>query len=191
MRRSLGAGGPHPFETLDFILFLFSPTRWSADATFLIKRKWPKIDRGRGGPRRRTISFALRAAEIEIPPGGQGGTWGDWSPREGRLAPKGRAFRRRPSAPGGSGLARHWFHGRFQASALPLVKLWAVLRSEGLPEGPGSLGGQGPAATDVSSVEGKKSLCAAQLGIQKAFSHTLPRGAGSAQIPPRTAGGLG
>ena len=37
------------------------------------------------------ISFALRAAEIEIPPGGQGGTWGDWSPREGRLAPKGRA----------------------------------------------------------------------------------------------------
>ena len=24
-----------------------------------------------------------------IPPGGQGGTWGDWSPREGRLAPKG------------------------------------------------------------------------------------------------------
>ena len=24
-----------------------------------------------------------------IPPGGQGGTWGDWSPREGRPAPKG------------------------------------------------------------------------------------------------------
>ena len=40
---------------------------------------------------------------------------------------------------GGSGLARHWFHGRFQASALPLVRLWAVLRSERLPEGPGSL----------------------------------------------------
>ena len=84
-----------------------------------------------------------------IPPGGQGGTWGDWSPREGRLAPKGRAFRRRPSALGGSGLARHWFHGRFQASALPLVKPWAVLRSAGLPEGPGSLGGQGPAAMSV------------------------------------------
>ena len=74
-----------------------------------------------------------------ISPGGQGGTWGDWSPREGRLAPKGRAFRRRPSAPGGSGLARHWFHGRFQASALPLVKLWAVLRGARHPEGPGSL----------------------------------------------------
>ena len=27
-------------------------------------------------------------AQID-PPGGQGGTWGDWSPREGRLAPKG------------------------------------------------------------------------------------------------------
>ena len=36
-------------------------------------------------------------------------------------------------------MARHWFHGRFQASALPLVKLWAVLRSARLPEGPGSL----------------------------------------------------
>ena len=58
---------------------------------------------------------------------------------------------------GGSGLARHWFHGRFQASALPL-------------------GGLGPVATDVSSVARKERLCAAQLGIQKAFSHTLPRG---------------
>ena len=37
-------------------------------------------------------------------------------------------------------MARHWFHGRFQASALPLVKLWAVLRSERLPEGPGRPG---------------------------------------------------
>ena len=36
-------------------------------------------------------------------------------------------------------MARHWFHGRLQASALPLVKLWAVLRSAGLLEGPGSL----------------------------------------------------
>ena len=50
---------------------------------------------------------------------------------------------------GGSGLARHWFHGRFQAFALPLVKLWAVLRIARLPEGPGSLGGQGPAAMSV------------------------------------------
>ena len=92
---------------------------------------------------------------------------------------------------GGSGLARHWFHGRFQASALPLVKLWAVLRSARLPEGPGSLGGLGPAANDVSSVARKERSCAAQLGIQKVFSHTLPRGETSAQIPPRTAGGLG
>ena len=67
-------------------------------ATFLIKRKWPKIDQG-----------------------------GPWTPL------------RRQAVQGGSGLARHWFHGRFQASALPLVKLWAVLRSAGLPEGPGSL----------------------------------------------------
>ena len=98
---------------------------------------------------------------------------------------------RRQAVQGGSGLARHWFHGRFQASALPLVKLRAVLRSERLPEGPGSLGGLGPAANDVSSVARKESLCAAQLGIQKAFSHTLTRGETSAQIPPRTAGGLG
>ena len=49
-------------------------------------------------------------------------------------------------------MARHWFHGRFQAFALPLVKLWAVLRSVRLPEGPGSLGGLGPAAMSVRSV---------------------------------------
>ena len=36
-------------------------------------------------------------------------------------------------------MARHWFRGRFQASALPLVEPWAVLRSARLPEGPGSL----------------------------------------------------
>ena len=36
-------------------------------------------------------------------------------------------------------MARHWFRGRFQASALPLVGPWTVLRSERLPEGPGSL----------------------------------------------------
>ena len=46
-------------------------------------------------------------------------------------------------------MARHWFHGRFQAFALPLVKLWAVLRIARLPEGPGSLGGLGPAAVSV------------------------------------------
>ena len=71
---------------------------WPEVATFLIKRKWPKIDRG--GPR---------------PP------------------------LRRQAVQGGSGLARHWFNGRFQAFALPLVELWAVLRSAGLLEGPGSL----------------------------------------------------
>ena len=86
---------------------------------------------GRGGPRWLAISFALRAAEIEIPPGGQGGTWGDWSPREGRPAPKGRAFRRRPSAPGGSGLARRLFRGRFQASAAPWLG-WLLPREAGL-----------------------------------------------------------
>ena len=73
-------------------------------------------------------------------------------------------------------MARHWFRGRFQASALPLIKLWAVLQGVGLPQGPGSLGGLGPAANDVSSVARKENLCAAQLGIQKAFSYTLPRG---------------
>ena len=72
-------------------------------ATFLIKRKWPKIDRG--GPR---------------PP------------------------QSRKEAEGGSGLARHWFHGRFQASALPLVKLWAVLRSDSHPAG-----GVGPACRSI------------------------------------------
>ena len=46
---------------------------------------------------------------------------------------------RRKGVQGGSGLARHWFRGRFQASALPLVKLWAVLRSGSPLEGPGSL----------------------------------------------------
>ena len=83
---------------------------------------------------------------------------------------------RRKEAEGGSGLARHSFRGRFQASALPLVRPWAVLRNARLPEGPGSLGGLGPAATDVSSVARKENLCAAQLGIQEAFSYTLPRG---------------
>ena len=71
---------------------------WPEVATFLIKRKWPKIDQG-----------------------------GPWTPL------------RRQAVQGGSGLARHWFHGRFQASALPLVKLWAVLQGVRLPEGPGSL----------------------------------------------------
>ena len=98
---------------------------------------------------------------------------------------------RRQAVQGGSGLARHWFHGRFQASALPLVRRWAVLRSVRLLEGPGSLGGLGPAANDVSSVARKESLCAVQLGIQKAFSPHPTQGVASAQIPPRTAGGLG
>ena len=42
VRRSLRAGGPHPLATLRFFLSLFSPPRQSGDATFLIKRKWPK-----------------------------------------------------------------------------------------------------------------------------------------------------
>ena len=120
VRRSLGAlRGPHLFETSRFFLFLICLNRRDAfclcqgqnflqtlarsgrnspDATFLIKRKWPKIDQG-----------------------------GPWTPL------------RRQAVQGGSGLARHWFHGRFQASALPLVMLWAVLRSVRLLKGPGSL----------------------------------------------------
>ena len=45
----MGAGGPHPAEMWCFFLFLFSPIRWSGDATFLAKRKWPKIGQ-RGFP---------------------------------------------------------------------------------------------------------------------------------------------
>ena len=41
-------------------------------------------------------------------------------------------------------MARHWFRGRFQASALPLVKLWAVLRSDSHPAG-----GVGPACRSI------------------------------------------
>ena len=50
----------------------------------------------------------------------------------------------RKEAEGGSGLARHWFSGRLQASALPLVKLWAVLRSDSHPAG-----GVGPACRSI------------------------------------------
>ena len=43
-----------------------------------------------GGPGR-PGGFAICSTPLRklISPGGQGGTWGDWSPREGRLAPKG------------------------------------------------------------------------------------------------------
>ena len=141
MRRSLRAEGPHPLflypcavgrlsffccagmlisAMLRYSLFFVPPeslgrflpcamgnicglrrsqaSAWPEVATFLIKRKWPKIDQG-----------------------------GPWTPL------------RRQAVQGGSGLARHWFRGRLQASALPLVRQMAVLRSAGLPEGPGSL----------------------------------------------------
>ena len=78
-------------------------------------------------------------------------------------------------------MARHWFHGRFQASALPLVKLWAVLRSAKLPEGPGSLARHW--------IRSGSRLPFGPLG--RLISCILPRGETSAQIPPRTAGGLG
>ena len=51
---------------------------------------------------------------------------------------------RRQAVQGGSGLARHWVHGRFQASALPLVGPWAVLRSDSHPAG-----GVGPACRSI------------------------------------------
>ena len=76
--------------------------------------------------------------------------------KSGRGAP--RAPVRGDSHPaGGVGPACRSIRGRIRAST-------------------GPLGGLGPAATDVSSVARKERLCAAQLGIQKAFSYTLPRG---------------
>ena len=52
----------------------------------------------RSGPASSQFPSPSGLRKLKSPPGGQGGTWGDWSPREGRPAPKGRAFRRRPSA---------------------------------------------------------------------------------------------
>ena len=50
---------------------------------------------------------------------------------------------------GGVGPACRSIRGRIRASTGPLVELWAVLRSERLPEGPGSLGGLGPVGRSV------------------------------------------
>ena len=102
---------------------------------------------------------------------------------------------RRKGAEGGSGLARHWFHGRFQASALPLVKLWAVLRSAGLLKGPGSLArhwirsgsmlpfgplaGQPPPAKTLAALRERKACAPRSLGFRRRFPTPYPGGSGS------------
>ena len=106
----------------------------------MIKRKWPKIDRG--GPR---------------PP------------------------LRRQAVQGGSGLARHWFHGRFQASALPLVKLWAVLRSDSHPAG-----GVGPACR---SIRGRIRASTGPL-VGLALPGAQLQGGGRQPSPPAVRGGI-
>ena len=116
------------------------PSAWPRVATFLIKRKWPKIDRG--GPR---------------PP------------------------LRRQAVQGGSGLARHWFRGRFQASALPLVKLWTVLRSEGHPAG-----GVGPACR---SIRGRIRASTGPL-VERVLPKALLPCGGRQPSPPAVRGGI-
>ena len=65
-------------------------------------------------------------------------------------------------------MARHWFHGRFQASALPL-------------------GGLGPAAKSVREGFQRRWLVRRSSASQGGIS--LPRGAGSAQNRPRPVAG--
>ena len=68
-------------------------------------------------------------------------------------------------------MARHWFRGRFQASALPLVKLWAVLRSDSHPAG-----GVGPACR---SIRGRIRASTGPLGgLGPLRRRLLPREAG-------------
>ena len=99
---------------------------------------------------------------------------------------------RRKGVQGGSGLARHWFHGRFQASALPLVKPWAVLRSAGLLKGPGSLArhwirsgsrlpfgplaGQPPPAKTLAALRERKACAPRSLGFRRRFPTPYPGG---------------
>ena len=117
----------------------------------------------------------------------------------------------RKGVQGGSGLARHWFHGRFQASALPLVKLWAVLQSAGLPEGPGSLARHwirsgsrlpfgphfphpaqgGNVSPDSAANSGRAGLTPPPHGSSALGRTCSTRGPVEARIPPRTAGGPG
>ena len=82
---------------------------------------------------------------------------------------------------GGSGLARHWFHGRFQASALPLVKLWAVLRSDSHPAG-----GVGPACR---SIRGRIRASTGPL-VGLALPAPLGQGGGRQPSPPAVRGGI-
>ena len=113
---------------------------WPEVATFLIKRKWPKIDQG-----------------------------GPWTPL------------RRQGVQGGSGLARHWFHGRFQASALPLVEPWAVLRSDSHPAG-----GVGPACR---SIRGRIRASTGPL-VGLALPGAQLQGGGRQPSPPAVRGGI-
>ena len=94
----------------------------------------------------------------------------------GRRPPGPRTFRRRPSAPGGSGLARHWFHGRFQASALPLVELWVVLRSAGLPRGPAAWASRGPLPLTLAALRERKACAPRNLGFRRRFPTPYPGG---------------
>ena len=66
-------------EELYFLQTLARSGRNSPDATFLIKRKWPKTDRGRGGPRWLAICFTSFRKLIP-PPRGAGGHMGGLVP---------------------------------------------------------------------------------------------------------------
>ena len=88
---------------------------------------------------------------------------------------------RRKGVEGGSGLARHWFRGRLQASALPLVKLWAVLRSDSHPAG-----GVGPACR---SIRGRIRASTGPL-VRLALPGAQLQGGGRQPSPPAVRGGI-
>ena len=79
-------------------------------------------------------------------------------------------------------MARHWFRGRFQASALPLVKLWAVLRSDSHPAG-----GVGPACR---SIRGRIRASTGPL-VGLALPAPLGQGGGRQPSPPLVVAGSG
>ena len=89
---------------------------------------------------------------------------------------------RRKEAEGGSGLARRLFRGRFQASALPLVELWAVLRSDSHPAG-----GVGPACRSI------RGRIRASTGprVERVLPKALGQGGGRQPSPPLVVAGSG